>query len=117
MSHKHLTLGEAEDGLEMLSDGCKASDTRATPRLRFKSIGTATDLENLALRFHMSLDIQQGVYLKLFLILHFILESLQYPSFHRHSELLAFEQRTALGRSISLEKEDDRLNRCFSCLD
>lgn len=58
MSHKHLTLGEAEDILDLLSDGLKASDTQATSLLHFKSINTAIDSESPALKFHVSLNTQ-----------------------------------------------------------
>lgn len=65
MSHKHLTLGGEDilgtlpDGiLGMLPDGSKASDTQATSLSHFKSISTATDSESLALKVHVSLNLQ-----------------------------------------------------------
>lgn len=43
---KHLTLGEAQDILETLPNGYKASDTQATSLLHVKSISTAIDSES-----------------------------------------------------------------------
>lgn len=58
MSHKHLTLGEAQDILDLPPDGFKASDTQATSLLHFKSINIAMDSKSLALKFHVSLNTQ-----------------------------------------------------------
>lgn len=97
MSHEYLTLGEAEDFLDLLPDGLKASDTQATSLLHFKSVNIATDSESLGSNFHVSLNTQSGVCLKLLLIF----ESLEYLSFYRAFLNYLIVNKELLGEDIS----------------
>lgn len=65
LQYNNLTLCKAEDILSLLPGGYKAQ-THSLHHY-FKSINAALGLESLALKFHVSLNTQYSLFLKLFL--------------------------------------------------